>query len=155
MYVEKKIKREKSMQEAGWWEPDEAWCALWKLTHLSSSGMKKQAGRNGVYQTNDGNGRKSCAGLVRGRASIDDADTGEGSVAAGRQKWEAGEDGEGSEQSRGRRCTQDDTRQRTKDTLTPCFVHTLLTGRESSESYNNKHKQVDSSTLATFWHWDL
>lgn len=39
--------------------------------------MKKQAGRNGVYQTNDGNGRKSCAGLVRGRASIDDADTGE------------------------------------------------------------------------------
>lgn len=42
---------------------------------IPSSGMKKQQWINGVYQTNDGNGRKLCAALVRARASFDDADT--------------------------------------------------------------------------------
>lgn len=57
--------------------------------------MKKQARRNGVYQTNDGNGRKSCASPLRARARTDDADTGEGSAAGGRQKLEAGDGGGG------------------------------------------------------------
>lgn len=46
-----------------WLEPDDGRCAQWKLTHLPSSGMKKQLRRNGVYQTNDLNCRKSCAVL--------------------------------------------------------------------------------------------
>lgn len=77
-----------------WWEPDEVWCAQWKLTHLPSSGMNKQPRRNGVYQTNDGNDRKSCAVFVRVRASVDDAHTGKGNWRR-TEKWEAGEDGGG------------------------------------------------------------
>lgn len=48
-----------------------------------------------MYQTNDGNGGKSCASLLRARASTDDADTGEGSAAGGREKLEAGDGGGG------------------------------------------------------------
>lgn len=84
------------------------------------------------------NDRKSCARLVRGRASIDDgADTEDGSVAAG-----GGE--------RGHRCGQDDTWWRTKDTQTPGAAHTLITARRSSESCSDKDEPVDSSTLAAF-----
>lgn len=48
-----------------------------------------------MYQTNDGNGRKSCASPLRARARTDDADTGEGSAAGGREKLEAGDGGGG------------------------------------------------------------
>lgn len=51
------------------------WCPVWKLTYLSSSGMKK-------HKWSVSNKRwKRQASLVRGRASIDDAHTEVGSVA--------------------------------------------------------------------------
>lgn len=73
-----------------------------------------------MYQTNDGNGRKSCASPLRARARTDDADTGEGSAAGGREKLEAGDGGGGgpgadnclreeNSQTEGHRCTHDDT----------------------------------------------
>lgn len=60
--------------------------------------MKTQLRRNGVYQTNDGNSRKSCAVFVRVRASDDDADTGKGNrrrTQKMRSREERTEDGGG------------------------------------------------------------
>lgn len=54
---------------------------------------RKQPRRNGVYQTNDGNDRKSCTVFVRVHASVDNADTGKGNQRRRTKKWEAGEDG--------------------------------------------------------------
>lgn len=75
-----------------------------------------------MYQTNDGNSRKSCASPLRARARTDDADTGEGSAAGGREKLEAGDGGVGgtggggpnclreeNSQTEGHRCAHDDT----------------------------------------------
>lgn len=48
-----------------------------------------------MYQTNDGNDRKSCAVFVRVRASVDDADTGKGSGEEDEEMRSRGEDGGG------------------------------------------------------------
>lgn len=155
-----------------WWEPDEVWCAQWKLTDLPSSGMKKQPRRNGVYQTNDGNSRKLCAVLVRGRASVDDADTG---------KVQRQADGEmRSRRGRGRpdlggRLREENpktavhethmgTQPRTKNSFTSCHTRSDNTSYGETQgqsprkmwwySCNEKHPKTKSACIKhthTFW----
>lgn len=72
MSVEKKEKKKNHAKTLA--VPDESQMKF-GCFFIPSSGMKKQQWINGVYQTNDGNGRKLCAALVRARASFDDADT--------------------------------------------------------------------------------
>lgn len=144
-------RRERSVQEAGWWEPDEVWCPLktgpslliWNEETLGqkwSVSNKRWKRQEVVHESRQRPCQHPWCWYGRWLCGSRWAD-----MRRGRRR----------QGGRRRRCIRDNTWRRTKDTLTPCFVHTLITGRQSSESCHNKDKQVDSSTLAAFRQWDL